>query len=203
MNRQEHWNALYRLKRDEVSWFEAVPSISLEMLEAAGLARNTSVIDIGAGESRLIDVLLARGLRRLTALDVSSEALEHIRTRVGLLGRTVTWIESNVTGTWTTTPMDIWHDRAVFHFLTDRHDRASYVQRLNDSVKPNGSAILATFAPDGPEICSGLPVARYSPEALARELGREFALVQSRRHIHITPRGVTQSFQYSRFRKLG
>src|SRR5688572_3227185 len=203
MNRQDHWNAIYRLKGGrEVSWFEAAPTVSLEMIQASGIVPETSVLDIGGGESRLVDALIAIGLRRLAVLDISAEALEHARNRLGPAGKSVTWIEADVTGAWTADPVDIWHDRAVFHFLTDSADRARYMRKLNELVKPHGTAIIATFALDGPEMCSGLPVVRYSPETLTAELGDDFALVETRRHVHTTPRGTTQSFQYVRFRRL-
>jgi SAM-dependent methyltransferase len=204
MNRQGHWNSIYSLRNErEVSWFEPVSTVSLAMIESSGIVPSTSVIDIGCGESRLVDGLLARGLRKITLLDISAEALERTRRRLGAAGRTITWIDADVTGEWTADPVDIWHDRAVFHFLTDAADRASYMRRLNELVKPHGTAIIATFALDGPEMCSGLPVVRYSPELLADELGNDFALVEARRHQHATPRGTTQSFQYSRFRRVG
>jgi SAM-dependent methyltransferase len=202
MNRQDHWNSIYSLKNErEVSWFEPVPAVSLETIEASGIVPETSVLDVGAGESRLVDGLLAKGLRHIALLDISVEALERTRTRLGPLGRTVTWIDADVTGEWKADPVDIWHDRAVFHFLTDAADRARYVRKLNELVKPHGTAIIATFALDGPEMCSGLPVVRYSSNTLAAELGDNFALVETRRHDHTTPRGTTQSFQYSRFRR--
>jgi SAM-dependent methyltransferase len=203
MNRHDHWNAIYRLKGErEVSWFESTSTVSLEMVDASGVVPETSVLDIGAGESRFVDGLLARGLTRITLLDVSVEALERTRTRLGMRGKAVTWIDADVTGDWTADAVDIWHDRGVFHFLTDAADRERYRQKLTELVKPHGTVIIATFAPDGPEICSGLPVVRYSPETLGAELGPSFILVQTRRHTHVTPRGTTQSFQYSRFRRV-
>jgi len=200
--RQQHWNAIYK-SRDEwdVSWFEAFPAISLEMIEAIGLKPDTCIVDVGGGESRLIDALLRAGLNCLAVLDVSREALEHARARIGTAARIVTWIESDVTGAWSLKPMDIWHDRAVFHFLVEAEDRLRYLTHLRQTLKVNGGAIIATFAPDGPDRCSGLPVARYSPDALAAELGGEFTLLESRLHPHRTPSGTVQSFQYSRFRR--
>ena len=200
--RQQHWNAIYK-SRDEwdVSWFEAFPAISLEMIEAIGLKPDTCIVDVGGGESRLIDALLKAGLNCLAVLDVSREALEHARARIGTAARVVTWIESDVTGSWSLKPMDIWHDRAVFHFLVEAEDRLRYLTHLRQTLKVNGGAIIATFAPDGPDRCSGLPVARYSPDALAAELGGEFTLLESRLHPHRTPSGTVQSFQYSRFRR--
>lgn len=200
MDSEQHWQRVYTTKGEgDTSWFEAVPAASLRLLEAAGLTAATCVVDIGGGDSRLVDTLAARGLDCLAVLDVSSAALGRARLRMGDAQRVPTWITADVTGDWALKPMDIWHDRAVFHFLTAHEDRLRYVRHMRETVKVNGSAIIATFAPDGPERCSGLPVVRYSPDALAQELGPSFLLVQSVRHRHITPRGIEQSFQYSRF----
>lgn len=202
MERSAHWNTVYRTKAErEVSWFEALPAISLEMLDAAGLTADTCVLDVGGGDSHLVDVLAARGLDCLAVLDVSGAALDRARQRLGAVARVPTWIEADVTSDWTLKPMDIWHDRAVFHFLIAADDRARYKRHLLETLKPGGQAIVATFAPDGPATCSGLPVQRYSPERLAEELGTAFELVESRSHVHTTPWGSRQSFQYSRFRR--
>jgi SAM-dependent methyltransferase len=199
----EHWNAIYRSRGErDVSWFEALPALSLEMIEAAGLTPETCIIDVGGGESRLVDALLEKGLDCLAVLDISGEALHHAQERTGAAGRVVTWLEADVTTDWSLKQMDIWHDRAVFHFLTVADDRHRYHARMRATLKPGGQAIIATFAPDGPQTCSGLPVARYSPERLATELGNGFALADARLHRHVTPWGAVQSFQYSRFRRL-
>lgn len=203
MNTESHWDSIYRTKGEGgVSWFEALPSVSLELLDAAGLTAETCVVDVGGGESRLVDALLTKGLDCLAVLDVSGTAIEHAQDRVGAEAHTVIWLQADVTGAWTLKPMDIWHDRAVFHFLTNPAARASYLQHLRETLKADGSVIIATFAPDGPERCSGLPVVRYSPDSLAKELGDGFALQEWRPHRHVTPGGVEQSFQYSRFRRV-
>jgi len=169
------------------------------MMEAAGLSTGTCVVDVGGGDSRLVDILAARGLACLAVLDVSDAALDRARARLGDAADVPTWIAADVTGEWSLKPMDIWHDRAVFHFLTVPDDRARYLAHLRRTLKRDGSAIIATFALDGPTTCSGLPVARYSPESLAAELGAGFRLAESVPHIHQTPWGTSQSFQYSRF----
>jgi SAM-dependent methyltransferase len=203
MQRKEHWERVYTTKGEQdVSWFETLPRISLEMLDAAGVTRETCVLDVGGGDSRLIDHLAARGMDCLAVLDVSGAALGRARTRLGGAAAVPIWIEADVTGDWTLKPMDVWHDRAVFHFLTTAEDRAAYLAHMQEILKVNGSAIIATFAPDGPEKCSGLPVARYSPESLAATLGPSYRLLESRRHIHQTPWGTTQAFQYSRLVRL-
>lgn len=200
MNRKEHWHDVFTTKGEQdVSWFEAWPAMSLQMLESAGLAPDTCVLDVGGGDSRLVDVLAARGLDCLAVLDVSGAALSRAQERLGDLAGAFTWIESDVTAAWSLKPMDIWHDRAVFHFLTTAEERAQYLTHLRQVVKPGGAVIIATFALDGPERCSGLPVARYSAEMLAAELGREFRLIEAARHEHQTPWGAVQPFVYARF----
>ena len=152
---------------------------------------------MGGGDSRLVDHLVGRGLTCVAVLDVSGAALQRARERLGPASDIPTWIEADVTAEWSLEPRDIWHDRAVFHFLTTPEDQGRYRERR--VLKVQGSAIIATFAPEGPEECSGLPVARYSPESLAEHLGPAFALADARRHVHQTPWGTTQAFQYSRF----
>lgn len=202
MGRTEHWNTVYSSKAErEVSWFEALPELSLQMMEAAGLGPDTCVLDVGGGDSRVVDALAARGLDCLAVLDVSGAALGRAKARMGSAASIPIWIESDVAGDWSLKPMDIWHDRAAFHFLTAPEDRARYRQHLRQTLKPGGTAIVATFGLDGPEKCSGLPVVRYSPESLSGELGDDLALVNAASHTHVTPWGTTQSFQYCRFRR--
>lgn len=202
MERATHWNKVYTTKSEhEVSWFEPLPTISLEMLDAAGMTVETCVLDVGGGDSHLVDALAAQGLDCLAVLDVSGAALSRAKARLGTAAQTPIWIEADVTSDWTLKPMDIWHDRAVFHCLTAPEDRAVYKSHLLETLKPGGGAIIATFGPDGPEKCSGLPVQRYSPDALAQELGPRFELVEARSHVHTTPWGSHQAFQYSRLRR--
>lgn len=200
IDRRTHWNKVYTARGEQdVSWFEAVPEVSLRLMDAAGLNDATCVLDVGGGDSRLVDVLAARGLTCLAVLDVSAAALERARRRLGQHAAVPLWIEADVTGDWSLKPMDIWHDRAVFHFLTDPDDRVRYGTRLRHTLKAGGTAIIATFAPEGPATCSGLPVMRYSPETLSQELGPDLLLVEAVHHTHVTPWGATQAFQYSRF----
>lgn len=202
MNPRDHWNHVYTTKGDQqVSWFEALPSASLEMLRSAGVTQESCVLDVGGGDSRLVDYLVAQGLACLAVLDVSGAALDRAKTRVGPKAGAITWIEADVTAGWAVKPMDVWHDRAVFHFLTAAESRTRYRDHLVHVLKPGGSAIIATFAPDGPESCSGLAVARYTPASLASELGDAVRLIESVSQTHHTPWGTTQAFQYSRFIK--
>jgi SAM-dependent methyltransferase len=203
MQRKEHWERVYTTRGEQdVSWFESLPAVSLQMLEASGLTRDTCVLDVGGGDSRLVDYLAGRGMDCLAVLDISGAALQRAQSRLGETAKVPVWIEADVTGDWTLKPMDIWHDRAVFHFLTTPEDQARYLEHLRAVLKVQGSAIIATFALDGPETCSGLRVARYSPESLAERLGSGFTLADSRRHVHQTPWGSTQAFQYSRFLRV-
>src|SRR5262245_51829377 len=152
MDRKQHWDTLFAAKRErDVSWFESFPEISMRMMEAAGLGPKTCVIDVGGGDSRLVDALVARGLDCLAVLDVSSAALDRAKARLGKIASGLTWIEADVAADWSLKPMDIWHDRAAFHFLTAAHDRVRYRQHLRETLRPAGTAIFATFAPDGPE----------------------------------------------------
>jgi SAM-dependent methyltransferase len=200
MDRRQHWERVYTTKRErDLSWHETVPAVSLRLMEAAGLTPETCVLDVGGGDSRLVDLLAARGLDCLAVLDVSDAALYRAKARLGDAADVPIWITADVTAEWTLKPMDIWHDRAVFHFLTDAQDRACYLRHLRETLKRGGSAIIATFALDGPEECSGLPVARYSPESLAAELGDDLRLIEWVPHAHRTPWGTAQSFLYSRF----
>lgn len=203
MDRAQHWDRVYTTTAEnDVSWFESLPDVSLRLMEAAGLTTETCVLDVGGGDSRLVDVLVAQGLTCLAVLDVSPAALQRAQARLGEAAGVPTWIASDVTGDWSLKPMDVWHDRAVFHFLAEPQDRAQYVRHMRETLNPGGAAIVATFALDGPEKCSGLSVVRYSPETLAAELGDDFRLVESLSHIHTTPWGATQPFQYSRFTRV-
>ena len=202
MDVRDHWNRVYTTKSDEqVSWFEPLPAVSLKMLDAAGVNAGTCVLDVGGGDSRLVDYLVAQGLDCVAVLDVSAAALDRAKSRLGAAADALMWIESDVTSDWSLKPMDVWHDRAVFHFLTDTETKERYRSHLLRVLKPGGTAIIATFAPDGPEKCSGLPVSRYSPETLAVELGEAVRLIEALPYTHTTPWGTTQSFQYSRFVK--
>jgi trans-aconitate methyltransferase len=204
IERRRHWDSVYFNKGErDVSWFEASPAISLQLIEAAGLSTDSCVIDIGGGESRLIDVLVARGIHCVGVLDIAREALLRAQSRLGEKAANVAWILADVAGTWSWKDVDIWHDRAVFHFLTERSAREKYKERLCEHVKPGGTAIIATFAPDGPEKCSGLPVIRYSAATLAAELGSDFTLIEWRSHVHTTPWSAAQAFQYCRFVRTG
>ncbi len=198
--RTGHWDDVYR-ERDEsrLSWHQDDPAISLELFGIAGIDE-TSVIDIGAGTSRFATRLVERGVHDVTVLDVSGAALDRSRRQLGEAADRIDWITADVR-TWPPVrTYDLWHDRAMFHFLVDARERAAYRSRLRRALRPGGHAIIATFAHDGPEACSGLPVVRYEPDGLRRALGDRFTLVAHRHHVHHTPWGSPQSFQYSLLR---
>lgn len=201
--RSAHWENVYATKGEtEVSWFQDSPAISLALIRDANPDPTATIIDIGGGASRLVDALLREGYRSLAALDLSANALEAARARLGPAASNVDWIVSDVTTWRPTRPYDVWHDRAAFHFLTEPRDRAAYVERLQSAVRPGGQIIIGTFALDGPEKCSGLPVQRYDGKSLAAEFGAAFELIETRGEIHNTPWKSTQAFQFSRFRKI-
>lgn len=201
--RQAHWENVYAT-RDEhaVSWFQEKPDISLGLIQATGVNATASIIDIGGGASRLIDRLLDEGFKTITVLDLSERALTTSKARLGARGAHVQWVVADIT-TWEPSQIyDVWHDRAALHFLTDPKDRAAYAERVLRAVRPGGYVIIGTFAPDGPERCSGLPVVRYDAATLGELLGHSFELIESKRHDHQTPAGATQRFQFSRFRRI-
>ena len=201
-DRHSHWQNVYLTKGEQqVSWSQADPQPSLRLIEAIAAGRDTSIIDIGGGASRLVDALLARGFHALTVLDLSEAALASARQRVGPAGEGVRWIADDATVWQPPQAFDVWHDRAAFHFLVDEADRTAYLERLHRGVRPGGHAIIGTFALDGPEKCSGLAVQRYDPAALSQTVGPAFALIAEVPHQHVTPWGATQSFQFSVLRR--
>lgn len=200
MNRKEHWNQVYQTKApDDVSWYQIRPATSLKLIEASGVAKDQGVIDVGAGASALADFLLEAGFTRLGVLDISGAGLEHARQRLGGRAAGVEWFEADVTEFHPPHRFGLWHDRAVFHFLTDPADRRKYVETVRRTLPPDGHVIIATFAIEGPLKCSGLDVARYDAASLAAELGAEFQLREQVDEIHVTPWSTEQKFSFFRF----
>jgi SAM-dependent methyltransferase len=201
-SRQAHWQNVYTNKgENEVSWFQENPVPSLELIAQVVATPASAIIDIGGGASRLVDNLIDRDFEDVTVLDLSEAALEAAKARLGSRAAQVRWIVADATVWEPQKAYDIWHDRAAFHFLTEDRDRAAYVARLERALKVGGYAIIATFALDGPERCSGLSVVRYDPASLGQTLGPAFQLAHTRRHAHATPWGSDQSFQFSVFRR--
>jgi len=197
MDRISHWQSVYRDKAaDTVSWYQPVPATSLDLIERLVPGRDAAIIDVGAGASRLVDSLLDTGYRDISVLDIAENALAVSRARLGERAEQVDWIVCDVTECQTEREYDLWHDRAVFHFLTEAADRKAYVSVLGRVLKPGGWCIIATFAVDGPDRCSGLPVKRYDEQLLMAELGEIAELCDTRRETHLTPTGGTQEFAW-------
>ncbi|GAB2651259.1 class I SAM-dependent methyltransferase [Arenimonas aestuarii] len=200
-----HWCDVYRKKpADTVSWYRPRLDMSLRLLEEAGLTPQSRVIDVGGGASTLVDDLLGRGVSQVTVLDLADEALDVARQRLGIRGSRVQWLVADVTrADLPVAAYDLWHDRAVLHFLVNPADAAAYVAQVRRSLAPGGHAVIGGFAPDGPERCSGLVVARRSPEDLASLFGADFSLVGEAKEDHHTPAGSRQAFSWAVLRKTG
>lgn len=202
MNRKSHWENIYHNKSPlEVSWFQKEPELSLLLIHNTGLSTDATIIDVGGGASLLVDRLFEHGFRHLAVLDISETALNQAKQRLGPIAEQIEWFEADVTTFVPPHRYDIWHDRAVFHFLTDAVDRKQYVKTLKQTLKPAGNLILAAFAIGGPTKCSGLDIVQYDHEKLARELGDGFTLAEQASEIHITPANQEQRFAYFRFIK--
>ena len=197
----EHWDLVYATKEiTEVGWFQADPAVSMRLLSEL-VPSTSSVIDVGAGASGLVDVLLDAGFLDVTVLDVSDEALAVVRDRLAERASAVSFVEADVRSWAPPRQWHVWHDRAVFHFLVDPHDQARYVTTAGRAIASGGVAVIGCFAPDGPEQCSGLPTARYDAEALAERFGDAFRLERSLREVHTTPEGTEQAFTWAVLRR--
>jgi SAM-dependent methyltransferase len=199
-----HWDQVYQAQRlEQVSWFRVHLEVSIELLLSAGLDAGSRVIDIGGGASTLVDDLLERGVEHVTVLDISGAALQVARERLGDRAVRVRWIVSDV-GAADLGPdsVDLWHDRAALHFLTDPQDVSWYVRVANEAIALGGHAIIGGFASDGPDQCSRLPVVRRDPEQIAALFAERFRLTAARRELHSTPRGAPQSFAYAVLQKI-
>ena len=197
-NADTHWDSVYRTKApDAVSWYREHLETSIDLIERIAPDHSASIIDVGGGESTLVDDLLAKGYRNLSVLDLSPTAIEVARARVGENARHVAWLVADATkADLLERHYDVWHDRAVFHFLTEEDDRLAYVETVARAMKPGGHVIVATFGPDGPTQCSGLDVVRYDAKSLHAEFGRQFRLLESATELHQTPFATTQQFLY-------
>jgi 2-polyprenyl-3-methyl-5-hydroxy-6-metoxy-1,4-benzoquinol methylase len=204
MESKDHWEQVYSTRAaTQVSWFQAHAALSLKLIEQAAVSRSASIIDVGGGASTLVDDLMANGYEHLTVLDLSGAALATAKSRLGSRADRVQWKEANVLeADLPAYGYDVWHDRAVFHFLIDEAERHAYVDKVLQAVKPGGLVIVATFAEDGPTQCSGLPVMRYSAGELHDEFGKPFELLGHERESHHTPGGNEQKFVYCFCRKV-
>ena len=201
MTLQDHWQHIYQTKSPvETSWFEPRLQTSLDWISEAAPDRSASIIDVGGGESTLSDDLLAMHYRSLTVLDIAEAAITKSRNRLGAAAEKINWLVGNVIEVaLPPRAYDVWHDRAVFHFLTEPDQRLAYVRQLSSSLKTGGHVVIATFGPQGPEKCSGLVTMRYNADSLQRELGQDFRLVRSSVVEHHTPFGTAQQFLYCQF----
>lgn len=204
MDPQQHWQHVHATREPtQVGWYERDPQVSRRLVASALDAGAGSVIDVGGGASLLVDRLLELGVQRVAVLDISEAGLAIARRRLGAVADRVEWIVGDVTALETVGEFDVWHDRAVFHFLIDPMSRHRYVALSERTVRPGGTAVMATFAPDGPERCSGLPVHRFGEEDIARECGDGWHPIASERHVHLTPAGIEQRYLYATFRRVG
>jgi 2-polyprenyl-3-methyl-5-hydroxy-6-metoxy-1,4-benzoquinol methylase len=203
MQLSKHWEKVYKEKATtEVSWYQPHAALSLKLIQELDIPTTAAIIDIGGGASILVDDLLARNYQNITVLDISRNALRAARARLCARSENVRWLETNILqANLPPNNYDLWHDRAVFHFLLEAEDRQKYVRLVQNAVKPGGLAIMATFAEDGPTMCSGLPVRRYSAEELDAEFGESFTLLRHEKESHQTPAGSEQKFVYCVFRK--
>jgi ubiquinone/menaquinone biosynthesis C-methylase UbiE len=202
MDRAIYWDGIYEARGPErVSWFEADPATSMGFVRLAIEAGARSAIDVGGGASRLVDALLEESLEPVAVMDISERALSTSRDRLGDAANRVRWILGDVTELDQVGSFDIWHDRAVFHFLIDEADRSRYLELMARTVPAGGFVIMATFAQDGPDRCSGLEVSRYGPDELSNELGSRYRLVDDLSRTHVTPRGVEQRFIHALFHR--
>lgn len=198
METKSHWEQVYRSKPvDSVSWYQPHAQRSLDLIRRVAGSRDARILDVGGGASTLADDLLDAGMTHVSVLDISGSALEAARQRLGPRASKVRWIEGDITSLeLEPASVDVWHDRAVFHFLTDPKDRVAYVRQVRRAVRPGGHVIVAAFSPEGPPQCSGLPVVRYAPEELHAQFGSAFEMVEHQSEDHRTPSGAIQHFVY-------
>jgi len=199
---KSHWEKIYETKKpEEVSWTQSVPATSLRLIRKLDLPKTSCIIDIGGGDSQLVDFLIEEGNTNLTVLDISEHALERAKTRLGSRQESVQWIVGDLTQVTLPAEYDLWHDRAAFHFLISREDVEKYLNLLRKSVVPGGHAIIATFSTAGPKKCSGLKITQYDERSLAKLLLPDFTLIESLTEDHVTPFGTKQNFLFCLFRK--
>ena len=204
MNSQEHWQNVYQSKAaTETSWFQSHLHTSLDWIAQAKPDRSASILDVGSGESTLVDDLLASGYRALTILDLAPQAIERSRQRLGDAAASVNWVAGDITHVpLPPAAYDLWHDRAVFHFLTEPGQRLDYMRQLTQSLKPDGHVIFATFGPEGPEKCSGLPTMRYDEQSISQQFGPGFRLVRNAIVAHTAPFETQQQFLYCHLARI-
>lgn len=199
-DRKAHWQDIYKNKScEDVSWYQQEPLLSLDLIHSTQITHNDAIIDVGGGASVLVDHLYDEGFSNLSVLDISANALSCAKERLGDAAKDIAWLESDVTQFKAPQSYSLWHDRAVFHFLTEAADRKSYVNVLKQALTPKGHLIIAAFSIGGPDKCSGLDIVQYDAEKIMTELGEDFKLINERNETHITPGDKEQTFMYFHF----
>lgn len=201
-DQKEHWEDIYsRKKFEETSWYQSIPETSLNIIESLGLSREAEIIDVGGGNSYLVDHLLDLEYRNISILDISGKALQSVQTRLGDDAKNVNWIESDVTNFSSENTFDVWHDRAAFHFLTTDDQVKKYMRNLTSSMKSGGYVVLATFSENGPDKCSGIQIRKYSAKDMQSLFEKDFEIVRLENIDHTTPSDSTQNFTLGLFRR--
>lgn len=203
VERKNHWENIYQTKQlNEVSWYQPTPQTSLNFFKELTIDKTANIIDIGGGDSFLVDNLLQQGYQNITVLDIAIHAIERAKKRLGSLASNVKWIESDIINFKPTEKYDFWHDRAAFHFLTSANDINAYIQIAQESINPNGIMVIGTFSNDGPLKCSGINIQQYSAQSLSALFSHSFTTIQSFTTNHLTPFNTQQNFLFCSFRKL-
>jgi 2-polyprenyl-3-methyl-5-hydroxy-6-metoxy-1,4-benzoquinol methylase len=200
---KQHWEEIYQAKdtEREVSWYQDTPKTSIDLIQSSGIDKSGNIIDIGGGDSKLVDKLLELGFKNVSVLDISEKALQKTKTRLGKKAKSVTWIETDVLEFGTESNFDIWHDRATFHFLTKKEDVVRYVEIAGKFIKPNGYLIISTFSMHGPKKCSGLDITQYNEDSIKKTFQKDFSHIMSFEKIHTTPSNTKQNFLFNIFRR--
>ncbi len=202
-NAQEHWNKIYSTKKiNELSWYEKTPIVSLEYIKKLNLPKHANIIDIGAGDSYLVDHLINLGYTNITILDISEKAIERAQKRLGDLSNQIEWIVGDASNFKSNKTYDLWHDRAAFHFLTQQHNINNYIDLSRQKINSNGYLIIGTFSKKGPEKCSGIPIQQYSKEELSQKFSKHFKTISCFNYNHTTPFDKVQNFSFCCFKKL-
>lgn len=201
-DKKQHWENIYQNHQlTQVSWYEPIPDTSLSIIKRFNMPKDAAIIDIGGGDSLLVDYLLLMGYTNITVLDISAKAIERAKARLGDKAQSVNWLVYDVLDFTAMQQYDLWHDRAAFHFFTDLRDQEQYLDSVHQGLKPNGYLVLSTFGTDGPESCSGLPVQQYSENTLAKLFNKYFEKIKCFTKMHITPFNTVQSFVFCSFQK--
>lgn len=199
---KKHWEDIYKRKNySEVTWFQSEPNMSMDLIRELKIDKESLVLDVGAGSSTLVDCLISEGFKNISLLDISENAFGQTQKRLGSISKDINWIVGDIRNIEFNEKLSLWHDRAVFHFLTNQEDKNSYFRNLNQSLNIGSYFVISTFAEDGPLKCSGLEVTRYSKDELIERVGEKFSLLDFRKENHVSPGGMEQRFNYWVFKK--